>query len=612
MKQLWERFKNFYIGSFKYEGAVRREFDRIAANTNIGRTQGALAIVFAIQIVNLLSQAATHSHLPSSAAYYNFGAWFLIVSCVVFSALLILFKEDKANTYSFRKAIVIAAWVMLMGGSLFYCYGDFLERQLTTNFVLYMLALGIVPAFSGIEFTLIAAVYLAANLALCVSPEHASVTVRQMLIITVLSAYCSAVEFTDAMRVFNNQKLLSQANRKLETLASSALSEVKEANAEKQDFLAHMSHDMRTPLAGIIGLIDLSIDEEMSDELRSNLVKMDDASRYMLDLINYALDINEFDNSRAALYCETVEGDELIFSVLDPFKPMIKEKNITFTLLPEERASMLLRVDKLRVQQVFSNILANAIRFTRTGGHITATIEYPRLDEKTVTLKITVADDGIGMSEEFLPRLFDPFAKETNSLASENEGAGLGMSIVKSLVELMGGTVEASSELNEGTSVCVTLTVERAYQHGDEHRISGISPGEMRLRDKRILLIEDHPLNLEIAKRLLERRECVVECATDGKQGLDMFASAPAGYYDAILMDIYMPIMDGLTAARAIRLTHRSDAKSVPIIAMTANAFEEDEKKSLEAGMDAHLSKPIEPTVLYRTIAELLSRAKQV
>lgn len=610
MKQLFERFKSFYIGPFRYEGAVRREFDRTVANTNIGRTQGALVIVFIIQIVNLIAQQTSHSQLPSSAAYYNFGAWFLIVSCVVFSILLLLFKEDKANTFSFRKSIVIAAWAMLMGGSLFYCYGDFLERQLMTNFTVYMLALGVVPALGGIEFSFIAAVYLAANLALCVSPEYAPVTVRQMLVITVLSAYCSAVGYTDGMRVFNEQKLLSQANRKLETLASSALSEVKEANAEKQDFLSRMSHDMRTPLAGIIGLIDLSIDEQMSDELRSNLVKMEDASKYLLDLMNYTLDLNEAENNRMALYCETVEGDELIFSVLEAFLPTIKQKNITFTLLPEERASMLLRVDKLRVQQLFSNILANAVKFTRPDGHITATIEYPSLDEKTVTLCITVKDDGIGMSENFLPRLYEPFSKESNSLVGEAEGAGLGMSIVKSLVELMHGTIETESELGKGTAVKVTLTFDRAYQHGDEHRISGISPGEMQLRDKRILLVEDHPLNLEIAKRLLERRQCVVECATDGKEGVDMFASAPAGYYDAILMDIHMPIMDGLTAARAIRLMHRSDAKSVPIVAMTANAFEEDEKKSMAAGMNAHLSKPIEPVVLYRTIAELLSVAK--
>lgn len=383
--------------------------------------------------------------------------------------------------------------------------------------------------------------------------------------------------------------------------------EAQAADIAKSDFLARMSHDMRTPMNGILGLIHLTLNEELPSAVRENLNKMETASKYLMGLINDTLDMNKIERKQVTLVLEPTNSRELMAAVLASIKPTIDEKGVDFTVSSQVRMVPVL-ADKVRLQQIFVNVLSNAIKFTPKGGHIVFSMERLSEDSETVTDRFIIRDDGVGMSEEFLPHIFEPFAQESGD-DEEHSGAGLGMAITKNLISIMGGTIDVRSKKGEFTEVAVVLTFTRAKLQPVAER-----PAQNEfdaLSGARILLCEDHPLNAEIAIRLLRAKGCVVECAENGKRGLDMFRSSDVDYYDAVLMDIRMPVMNGLEATEAIRALARGDAKKVVIVAMTANAFAEDVQKSKDAGMDGHLAKPIEPRLLFETLDTLIKRKRQ-
>lgn len=291
-------------------------------------------------------------------------------------------------------------------------------------------------------------------------------------------------------------------------------------------------------------------------------------------------------------------------------EPQMKEKNISFTYPSLDRMPRKfdLYVDILRVKQILMNLLNNAWKFTPEGGHIALDINNISFSNDVALDRITVRDDGCGMSHNFIEHIFEPFAQERNRFADKVQGTGLGLPLTKIIVEAMGGVIDIKSKLGQGT--IVTVEIPYRYRIGEND-----SPGtvehphidETILSGKRVLLCEDHPLNSMIAQKLLERKDMIVDCAYDGREGLEKILSMPEFTYDVILMDIRMPVMNGLEATRRIRALDRKDAKSIPIIAMTANAFQEDRQASREAGMDEHLSKPIQLEQLYKTLALLIA-----
>ena len=282
---------------------------------------------------------------------------------------------------------------------------------------------------------------------------------------------------------------------------------------------------------------------------------------------------------------------------------MAKSKKLDF-ICCTEMANEVLYGDKIRIKQILINLLSNAVKFTPAGGKVELSVKGCRRSETELEAEFLVTDTGIGISEAFLSKIFDPFEQEYGNIVDKIGGTGLGMSIVKNLVDMMDGTIDIKSEKGRGTRISVTLPFRIAEQTVSET----VPPSHNReadfnqLKDKRILLCEDHKINREIACKILENVGCRVDTAADGKLCLERFAGSEEFFYDCILMDIRMPVMDGLTAAREIRRLHRSDAKKVTIIAMTANAFDEDVKKSLDAGMNAHISKPIDREMLYKAI----------
>ena len=387
-----------------------------------------------------------------------------------------------------------------------------------------------------------------------------------------------------------------------------ALDEAQAANRAKTDFLSRVSHDMRTPLNGILGLTNLMRSTVADDRIRQDLAQMELSGQYLLNLINDTLDVSRIENGKLELHPTVCDGRRLFNNVIRLVQPSLAEKQIHFVLHADNLPFSTLYMDVGRVEQIFMNVLGNAVKFTPAGGQVEVRVTNLSVADGVIVDSFTVRDNGIGMSAAFLPHLFEPFAQENNATTNAKQGTGLGMTITKQLIELMGGRLSVESERGKGTCVSFTLPlrvateaqIREAQVAGHQRQDDGV------LKGKRVLLCEDHPLNAQIATRLLNAKGVLVEQGANGKDGLQMFEASSTGYYDAILMDIRMPIMDGNETARAIRKLPRSDAKTVPIIAMTANAFESDRREALLAGMNEHLSKPIEPEKLYQTLEKLM------
>ena len=383
-----------------------------------------------------------------------------------------------------------------------------------------------------------------------------------------------------------------------------AMDEAKAANNAKSAFLSRMSHDMRTPLNAIIGYSSQALRGGASGQQKDSF--LDDihaAGKYLLGIINDVLDMSKIESNKMVLHPEPYTCHELQTNVQTVIQPLCRDKGVAFAMHFPQEVTFPVLMDRTRVNQIFVNILSNAVKFTPAGGQITLNAKCAEQVGGKLSAVFTIADTGCGMSAEFLPHAFDSFSQEYAGQAMHNEqGTGLGLSIVKQLVEMMGGSITVQSTLNVGTTFTVTLPITPALpEQADQGRAFPVGG----LRGLSLLLCEDHPMNRQIAVHLLEKEGCTVDTAFDGAQGVAMFTASAPRHYSAVLMDIRMPVMDGLAAARAIRRLPRADAATVPIIAMTANAFLEDQRASLDAGMNAHLPKPIDPQLLYRTIYQL-------
>ena len=387
---------------------------------------------------------------------------------------------------------------------------------------------------------------------------------------------------------------------------------MEEINRERTDFFARMSHDMRTPMNGIMGMLELT--ERTSDlkEIRNNTEKAKLSGQYMLSLINDTLDLQRLESKKLTLEPQMVYVKDFIDNIIEMVTPSAQQKNIHLELKKKNiDEEFYIKIDQVRVKQIFVNILSNSVKFTPDNGTIEVHIEALEKKDHLAQVKIMISDTGIGMTKDFVENsLFKPYSQEHNKVTNRYAGSGLGLAIVKNLVDLMQGSIDVKSEEGEGTTfnICLTLPyVEHAIAQEDKKlKNSNMEEIKLHLKGKHVLICEDHPLNAEIAQRLLEAVGCETTIAQDGKQGVTFFASSPQGTFDAILMDIRMPVMDGLEAAETIRAQDRDDAKTIPIIAMTANAYDTDKENSHKAGMNAHLAKPIDVNELYRTLEEYM------
>ncbi len=383
------------------------------------------------------------------------------------------------------------------------------------------------------------------------------------------------------------------------------------ANSAKTDFLSNMSHDLRTPMNAIIGLSELAQNEAKDiAAIKSYVHDIQSAGQFLLGLVNDCLDFEKLSEHKMKLHPVQYTYDEFRESIMTMIKPLCVQKNITFNF--EEAEPYTVYIDKVRFEQIFFNLLSNSVKYTQHGGTIDFMVKSSLSDDgQSVRCDYHVRDNGIGMSKEFQAHLFEPFEQETTYAHTVQQSTGLGLSIVHELVALMGGTINIVSSLGVGTEVVVHLEVPNMTRLTQECKKTEQCNEGHSLAGKNILLLEDHPLNMTIARKLLEKHDMKVMCAENGEQGLEMFKQSGENYFDAVLSDIRMPVMNGLELARAIRALPREDASAIPIIAMTANAFEEDVQKSREAGMNEHLSKPIAPELLYSTLERCIFKDTQ-
>lgn len=385
-----------------------------------------------------------------------------------------------------------------------------------------------------------------------------------------------------------------------------ALRAAEAANNAKTKFLNNMSHDIRTPMNAIIGFTDIALRQQPKAEVRSCLEKIKQSSSHLMSLINDVLDISRIESGKIEIKPVPVSITEVIDTVVAVAHGFMENRNIELVINRNCPSNPYVMADALRIRDVLINILSNAVKFTKDGGKITfTTFTKPGKDERHFFGCYRIADTGVGMSEEFQCKLFDEFTQECVDARTNYKGTGLGMAITKRYVELMGGTITVESKQGVGT----TFTVELPLVWTEAVPASPSAkqqPKAVSLKGVPVLLAEDNDLNAEITTMLLEKEGMVVTRAADGEQVVEIFKNAPAEAFAVILMDIMMPKLDGYAAAQAIRtLEGRADGRTIPIIALSANVFAEDIEASKAAGMDAHLSKPLEVSKLIAAISRL-------
>lgn len=385
-----------------------------------------------------------------------------------------------------------------------------------------------------------------------------------------------------------------------------ALVAAQEANRAKTAFLSSMSHEIRTPMNAIIGLNNLALQKQNLDEdTRTYLEKIGASASHLLDLINDILDMSRIESGNMILKNEAFSLRLVLKQINDMVMTQCEDKGLKYDCniigdVPDGYMG-----DDMKLKEVLINILSNAIKFTESPGNIDLSVERTAVFEDQSTLRFIVRDTGIGMDSSFVPKVFDTFAQEYNDRTNKYGSTGLGMAITKNIVETMNGSISVESEKGVGTVFTVVIPL-RMCEDGIESGSGDIALETAKLEGRHILLAEDVIINAEIMKEILKGKGAFTDHAENGQAALYMFKQSDIGYYDAILMDIRMPEMDGLEATERIRALQRPDAATVPIIAMTANAFDEDVQRSLQAGMNAHLSKPVEPGRLYQTLGELI------
>ena len=409
--------------------------------------------------------------------------------------------------------------------------------------------------------------------------------------------------------------LAASDTQKLNDKLEIALKKAEDASLAKTRFLHNMSHDIRTPMNAILGYTQLMEDELKGKELPEtldHLKKLKQSGNLLLSILNNVLDMARIESGKMEIDESYGQIKEIQQTLLEIFDDEAKKKNIAFHYTVTVEHDHVL-IDITKVKEIFANILSNAIKYTPSGGSVTVNVDELPCDEPGYMIaRTSVSDTGIGMSQEYLTRIFEAFTREQNTTKSKIAGSGLGMSIVKKYVELLGGTINVESELGKGSIFTVTLKHRIADEdYYEKKHIENLESDMEILKGRNILLAEDNDLNAEIAEAILERAGLKTERVEDGIQCVNRIEKMPAGTYDMILMDIQMPKMDGYKATQEIRNLPDKDKACIPIIAMTANAFEEDKREAIAAGMNEHIAKPVQADKLLSILSEVIRQQEK-
>ena len=405
--------------------------------------------------------------------------------------------------------------------------------------------------------------------------------------------------------MFSVISLMNKRERKMEVEKVRA----EQRSRAKSIFLSNMSHDIRTPMNAIIGYTDIASSGHVSPEqMQDYLKKINMSSHYLLDLINDILEMSRIESDKIHMNISVNNIEKVMLEIEEFFSGQMKLRNISYKVRLVDIQDPWVKCDVRKLNRIMLNLLSNACKFTRIGGHVLVKLVQTGRNDGRASFDIIVKDDGIGMSKEFSGKVFEAFERERTSTVSGIYGTGLGMAITKHFVELMDGTIELETQLNKGTTFTIHLTFDIADEPDTIYK-DIFSDGYYAecFKGKRVLLVEDIRINREIAVMNLHRLGFVVETAEDGRQAVEKVEKSSKGYYDAILMDIQMPVMNGHEATKAIRRLENPDLASIPIVAMTANAFSEDIIKEEQSGMNGHISKPINIKEIAQTLGMVLN-----
>ena len=441
--------------------------------------------------------------------------------------------------------------------------------------------------------------------------EHSTSWFRIQFILSMTREKKRPIVTVTVMNIDDLKRLQEEQNKAL----LSAYESARQASRAKSDFLANMSHDIRTPMNAIMGMSTIARRNIHDPEkLEDCLNKIDASSKHLLSLINSVLDMSKIESGKVVFVEEVFRLDQMIEDIKRIVQPQAEKKDIQFTGEYETLQGVMVKSDPLRIRQVLLNIVGNAIKFTPEKGKVHCSgFKVLSIYDGYSTFEFTCEDNGIGMDQEFVDKIFQPYERSKNVTSNEIEGSGLGMFISKNIVEMMNGEIYVESKKGEGTKFTVIFHLKEISEQPEKEKTEQNEETQIAfdaMKGKRILLVEDNDMNREIAQEFLTEEGILVENAVNGKEAVEKMEQSSLYYYDLILMDIQMPVMNGYEASAAIRRMDREDS-GLPIIAMTANAFSDDIRQAKEAGMNEHIAKPIDVSVIFSVLSDWMNDKRE-
>ncbi|MDL2206459.1 response regulator [Eubacteriales bacterium OttesenSCG-928-N13] len=600
----------------------RDQFDNYRLDTNITRMRVFAIYVIILQIaLNVINIVKPASGESSNIMVYIMLSMGTLLVGIIYFILLTLVKKNKIKRKPIKVFLTHSLIYIYTAIQLTFCTLNIISNGGINSYIIAILIIGLFPVLRPSQSLVsilgsLAYVVVAMYMNRFVSTIWDSILITDlwtnMIIITGLVVCVSIFIYNIYVDNFINSMKLLDNNRHLEEIVEQrthALSEQTQAaqvaNMAKSEFLARMSHEIRTPLNAIIGMTQIALKSSSEPKTIRSMEEVSTASTHLLDILNDVLDMSKIESGKFEMTNESFQLRGAMDEVSNIISSRCKERHITYKTNGQDLPQVFVDGDRLRLKQVLINLLGNAVKFTPEHGQIECMVNITHQDDARVRLHFVVQDNGIGMSPSQIAHLFTAFEQTDRSIASRYGGTGLGLAISQSLVERMGGHIEAESEKGYGSKFFFDVEFELAeQQHG---KIAVAQDGTVPdLSGKRVLVVEDVEINRIILIELLAETNLSIDEAVDGVQAVEMFTKSGIGSYDMILMDVQMPNMNGYDATRRIRQLKREDAASTPIIALTANAYREDVENALEAGMDGHLAKPVDLDALMNILREKL------